>query len=333
MIDLHIHLDGSLSLKTVKKLLNADEAGLSKNDEVLSKMMQAPANCKDLNEYLTRFDFAVSLLQTKEALKTAAYDLCCELKDRGLIYAEIRFAPQKHTDRGLTQEDAVQAVLKGMKDSGLRSGLILCCMRGNDNREQNLETVYVAKKYIESGVCAIDLAGAEALYPTQDFEYVFSSAKSLCIPYTIHAGEADGPKSVYKAIEMGAKRIGHGVRSVEDEDLVKTLSKEQIPLEVCVKSNIDTGVFETVEEHTIKKLYDSGVFITVNTDNTTVSATSLGEEYGRIIKAFSFSDSEIEALMLKAAEAAFVNDETKTALKQEIKKEFELPKNLRKVSY
>lgn len=322
MLDLHLHLDGSLSVKTVRNLAKLNETNIPESDFELLKMMQISPDCKDLNEYLEKFDFSCSLLQTKEALYEAAYGLCSELKEQGLIYAEIRFAPQKHTEKGITQKEAVEAVLRGISESGFFAGLILCCMRGNDNHEQNIETVRIAKEFENKGVCALDLAGAEALFATENFADFFALAKELSVPCTIHAGEADGAKSVFDALSFGAKRIGHGVRSIEDEELINELVSRKIPLEVCVKSNIDTSVFEKTSDHPIKKLMDKGVIVTVNTDNTTVSATSLRNEYKSIIEAFSLTDEEIKTLMLNSAEAAFNSDENKVILKEKIEKGF-----------
>lgn len=322
MLDLHLHLDGSLSLDSVKKLAKINKIKLPDDDREILGFMQVSDNCKNLNEYLEKFDFAVSLLQTEECLKTAAYDLCKTLKEQGLVYAEIRFAPQKHTDKGLNQSQAVKAVLDGITESKFPCGLILCCMRGDGNREENLLTVKVAKEFYGKGVCAIDLAGAEALFSTENFENIFAEARKLGIPFTIHAGEADGPQSIKKAIEFGAKRIGHGVRATEDKEIIDLLVKTQIPLEVCVKSNIDTRIFESIENHSIKNLIDWGVNVTVNTDNMTVSAVTLKDEFISIKNAFDLTDNDLKKLVLNAADAAFTSDENKSILKEQIENRF-----------
>ena len=316
MIDLHLHLDGSLSLDSVKKLAKINGIDLPKEDREILALMQVSENCRDLNDYLDKFDFAVSLLQTEDCLRTAAYDLCKTLKEQGLIYAEIRFAPQKHTDKGLSQQKAVKAVLDGIHESEFPCRLILCCMRGNDNSEENLLTVKVAKEFCGKGVCAVDLAGAEALFATENFEEIFSEARKLDIPFTIHAGEANGPQSIKKAIEFGAKRIGHGVRATEDKEIIDLLVKTQIPLEVCVKSNIDTCIFGNVESHSIKKLIDDGVNVTVNTDNMTVSAVTLKDEFKSIKKAFNLTDNDVKKLMMNAVNAAFLSDSEKETMKK-----------------
>ena len=219
LVDLHLHLDGSLSVDSVKELMQIQGIKNCYSDSELLEKLQVSDGCRDLNEYLEKFDFPITLLQTKEALETASYNLLEELKAQGLIYAEIRFAPQFHTSKGLSQEQVVNAVIDGMRKSELNANLILCCMRGENNHDENIETVSVAKKFLKKGVAAIDLAGAEGIFPTSDYKDVFELASELGIPFTIHAGEAAGFTSVEAAVEYGAVRIGHGVRSVESEAL------------------------------------------------------------------------------------------------------------------
>ena len=245
LIDLHLHLDGSLSLASVKELVVLQDIEIPDNDKELLEKLQVSEGCRDLNEYLEKFDFPCSLMQTPIGITTAVRNLEAELAAQGLIYAEIRFAPQLHLQKGMTQSEVVAAAVKGMGQGALKSNLILCCMRGKDNHEANLETVRVAKDFLGKGVGAIDLAGAEALFPTADFAELFVLAKELGVPYTIHAGEADGPESVYKALEFGTKRIGHGVRSLEDRALVQRLAAEGITLELCPTSNLNTSMFES----------------------------------------------------------------------------------------
>lgn len=315
IIDLHLHLDGSLSLESAKELAKIQNIVLPENDEEIIERLQVSEGCRDLNEYLEKFAFPGSLLQTKEGISTAVYKLAEELKEQGLLYAEIRFAPQKHMEQGMSQEEVVEAAIDGMKKSDLKAQLILCCMRGNDNHEENFETVQVAGNYLGKGVCAVDLAGAEALFPTDNFEDLFVLAKELNIPYTIHAGEASGPSSVYKALEFGAKRIGHGVRSIEDFELMKKLTDEKIYLEFCPTSNLNTRIFEKIEEYPIREFLDAGVKITVNTDNMAVSNTTLKEEYALLIETFHLNEKEVKQIVNNSIEASFADDETKLWIK------------------
>ena len=243
LIDLHLHLDGSIPLATARKLADMQGIPAPETDEELKAIMSVTEDCKDLNDYLARFDFACSLLQTKEALTICTLDLLTSLHQQGLIYAEIRFAPQFSCEKGLTQEDTVRAVLEGIRQAPIPCGLILSLMRGEHTHDKNLETVRLAGKYLNKGVVAVDLAGAEKIYPTYDYEYAFAEARKNNIPLIIHAGEAAGADSVLEAIQAGAVRIGHGVRSLEDQAVIDQLVARNITLELCPTSNIDTGLY------------------------------------------------------------------------------------------
>lgn len=321
LIDLHLHLDGSLSVKSVKELASLQNIEIPEGDELL-KQLRVNEDCHDLTEYLEKFAFPGMLLQTKEAIALSVCNLQEELKEQGLIYAEIRFAPQLHTHKGLTQREIVEAAIEGLNRSDFCANLILCCMRGNDNHEENLETVRMAKEYLGKGVCCLDIAGAEALFPTEDFEDLFTLAKELGVPYTIHAGEADGPKSVYKALEYGTKRLGHGVRSLEDPELIKKIVAEGITLELCPTSNIHTCMFPCIEEYPIRKLMDAGVKVTVNTDNMTVSNVTLESEFEKLIAAFDLTDEEVRDIARNSVNACFAAAEIKAALLEKIEKAF-----------
>lgn len=317
-IDLHLHMDGSLSLNTVKKLMALDNLEDRETDEELLKKLRVSENCRDLNEYLEKFAFPCSLLQTAEAISLAFFELCEELKELGLIYAEIRFAPQLHCSRGLKQAEVVQAAVNGIKKSSFKSNLILCCMRGDNNFEENLETIDAAASFYEKGVCAVDLAGAEALYKTENFEKLFAYAREKNLRFTIHAGEAAGPESVWKAIEYGASRIGHGVRSIEDEKLVEVLAEKNIALEMCPTSNLNTAIFETLSEYPILKLMEKSVKVTVNTDNMTVSNTTLEKEFSSLKSSLNISENQIKEMQLNAAKYSFADNEIKKMLEKEI---------------
>ena len=206
-VELHAHLDGSVRLETVSELL---QKKLEQSDLV------APNKCQDLNEYLTKFSLPISVMQTKENLKRIAKELALDLKNDGVIYAEIRFAPINHT-QNLTLDEVVESVLEGLKSVDIKTNLILCLMR-NSNLEENKQIINLAHKYLKRGVCALDLAGAEGIYKTKNFEELFTLANDLNIPFTIHAGEADGIESIESAIRFGAKRIGHGIRCIESKE-------------------------------------------------------------------------------------------------------------------
>ena len=224
MIDLHLHLDGSLPPALVFAL--AKEQGIplppdAQDAESLTPSLVCPPGCTSLNDYLTRFALPVAVMQTESAIMRCVQGVLAELKSEGVLYAELRFAPGQHCQQGLSQENVVaaacRALAEGCRTLGIQAQLILCCMRGAPDA-QNAETLRLAREYLGKGVCAADLAGAEALFPTRSYAPLFAAVPGL--PFTIHAGEADGPESIRAALAMGAKRIGHGVRCIEDAALV-----------------------------------------------------------------------------------------------------------------
>ncbi len=323
LIDLHIHADGALSPDTVLRLANMQGETLptTKKGE-LSKILSVPPDCRSLNEYLRLFALPTSLMQTKETISEAFYLVKEDLRKSGIIYAELRFAPQLHTARGLTQEEVIDAALHGCSRSSLKTNLIVCCMRGYDNLKDNMETVYLAKRYEGRGVVAVDLAGAEALFPTADFGDLFAYAKSLGLKYTIHAGEASGPKSIEKALNFGASRIGHGIHSAEDDALMLRLAESGVPLELCITSNLQTEAAQNLESYPLKRLMDAGVTITLNTDNPIVSATSMRRELEIAMDAFSLSSEDIKGFLINSAKHSFADEDTKKHLRKEIEKAF-----------
>lgn len=310
-IDLHLHLDGSLPAETILGLARKDHIELAADtEEGLRPYLTARADCEDLNEYLRCFDIPQVVLQTAENLRIASCELGRDLEEKGLSYAEVRFAPQLHVLRGLTQKEAVQAVLDGFgqvmeeRRGRIRLKAILCCMRGK-NCTANMETVLTAARFLGKGVVAADLAGAEGLYPTRDFGEEFALARRLGVPFTIHAGEADGPESIWKALEFGAVRIGHGVRAVEDEALMRELAQRGIPLEMCPTSNLQTRAVNSLTDYPLRNFLDRGIRVTVNSDNMTVSDTWAGKEFALLSREYGLTEEEAVKLLKNAKEAAF----------------------------
>lgn len=288
-IDLHLHLDGSLSRESVTELCSMQGLEIPNN---LKELLCCPKDCRDLNEYLRCFEFPLTLLQTEDAITYAVERLCYETDYR---YCEIRFAPQLHTRKGLSEKQVIEAACKGLKDN---YRLILCCMRGGRNEE----TLKLCGDYMGKGAVALDLAGAEALYPTRDYRHLFEAAHKMGIPFTIHAGEADGPESIRDAVNMGASRIGHGVRAIEDESVMRLLRDNRIPLEMCPTSNLNTRVISDIRDYPIKKYIDAGIIVTVNSDNMSVSDTDVKAELGLISEVLKIDE---DMLLLNAEKAAF----------------------------
>ena len=316
--DLHLHLDGSITVEILRKLAAAQDIELAQTDEELRALLQVSDDCSDLNEYLEKFPFPLTFLQSKKGLALAVELVCKELEKRGHMYAEIRYAPQLHCDASMTQRDAVEAAIEGAKNSPIPVSLILCCMRGDNNQEKNIETVELAAEYLNKGVGAVDIAGAEALFPTQNFADLFALAREKGVPFTIHAGEADGPASVYKALEYGAKRIGHGVRSAEDDALMEKLKNEQITLEFCPTSNVNTAIYSSLEQFPYRIFMDRGVKFAVNCDNMSVSNTDVKQEFMALNDVFNITRAELLQILNNSVDAAFTTEQTKQILKDKI---------------
>lgn len=315
LTDLHLHLDGSLSPKIVLKLARMCDVQLpAETEEELEKYLSVDIHCESLNDYLKCFDLPLLVLQKSEAMELAAYDLGKRLEEQGISYAEVRFAPQLHKQKKMSQKDAVEAVIRGfdkvMEDREIQLRVILCCMRGDKAEgnvlKENLETIRLAKEYLGKGVVAVDLAGAEALFPTCDFAEEFTLARKLGVPFTIHAGEAKGPESIWKALEFGASRIGHGTRAIEDENLMEELARRKIPLEMCPTSNLQTKAVKSIDEYPLREYLKRGMIVTVNTDNMTVSGTTIEKEYEFLKEQYALTREEEEKLIRYGKESVFV---------------------------
>ncbi len=297
-IELHLHLDGSIREETANEIL-----GKKCN-------LKAKDKCEDLNEYLEKFEIPSIILQTKENLERVAYELALDLKKDNVIYAEIRFAPLKHLNGGLSLDEVITSVLNGLSKVDIETNLILCMMR-NDSFNDNKKVIDLAHKY----GFAIDLAGAEAIYKTKDFKELFEYAKSLNVLFTIHAGEADGYESIKAAIDFGASRLGHGIKIIDYPDLINEAKEKGITLEVCPTSNVQTNAVNILKDHPIKKLYDMNVNVCINTDNRTVSNITLEDEYNKLKETFNFTNEDFLKMNLMAIEASFAQDKEKLKTK------------------
>lgn len=320
-IDLHLHLDGAITPEIAKKLAEVQGMELPTDDDAeLEKLLTVPEDCTSLNDFLKCFALPDSLMMTKEGLSEAVYRVAENIQSQGVIYAEIRFAPQLHTEKGMSQEDAVLAALEGLKRTDLKANLILCCMRGEGNEDANLETVELAKKYLveDGGVTGIDIAGAEALYPTSDYAELFAKAKEYGIPFTIHAGEADGAESVRYAIEYGAVRIGHGVRINEDKSVEELVKDKGIYLEMCPTSNRQTHAVEDMSEYPLIDYLNNGINVTLNTDDMAIEGTTLADEFRYMEREFGLTPEQEKIMLANSVNAAFTSENVKNELRKEL---------------
>lgn len=326
-IDLHLHLDGSILPETAWELVQAQGIEVPATDlESFVPLIMVPEDCKDVNECLERFKIPVQILQDQGSLKRVTKELIGWLVEEGVAYAEIRFAPQLHTQKGLTQKDAIDAVLEGRKE-GLKAhpeigiGIILCAMSiGPEtvNMKENLETVQLTKDYLGTGVVALDLAGAEGIVPLSNFAPIFDLARKLDVPFTCHAGDSQGPETVEDALNFGAKRAGHGHHIFEDPMLCERAIREGVTFEICPTSNVCCQSTENYGTHYVKKMYDLGMRVTINTDNMTLFDITLDKEYDHCINDMGFSKEDIIQMLVYAAEATFQSEEEKKILVDKI---------------
>ena len=322
-IELHLHLDCSLSFQVVRQL----DPGI--DYDTYQKEFIAPAKCTDLADYITRATKGVELMQTSEQLRLVTLDLFEQLRQDGVIYAEIRFAPLLHTKGGLSPSGVVQAVheavQEGIRRDGLAASLILCTLR-HFSEAQSMETVELVHQFRGTSVVAFDIAADEAGFPIDNHIKAFRFAKSHGIPCTAHAGEAKGAQSVWETLEnFQPSRIGHGVRSIEDPSLIEFLKQRDIHLEVCPTSNIQVNVFDTLNEHPADRLYKAGVSMSINTDARTISDTTLTREYGLLQGVFDWETNHFLHCNLEAIRHAFLDEETKARLTKKILSDYNFP--------
>lgn len=304
-VELHLHLDGSIPLEVL-----CNFSGLPR-EKVIEEVVSI--NDQSLSEYLKHFDFVNKYLQTKENIELASFELGKRLDEENVCYAEVRFAPLLHVLEGLSLEEVVESVLSGLRKCQVKTNLILCIRRGED-LETSLKVVELANKYLGKGVVALDLVGDEEHFPFKDMEYIFKVCKYAKIPVTIHAGETT--KRDILDILAYTKRIGHGIKIYDDEELIKKVIKNKILLEVCPNSNIDTKNIIDYSHHPIKYLYDKGVKLSISTDNRTVSNINLTEEYENLERFLGFSEEDFIKMNLNALDYAFITEKEKNELKK-----------------
>ena len=318
---LHEHLDGAMRPLTVIELARVAGYGQlpTEDPEELSHWFHQGANQGSLPKYLEGFAHTIAVLQSEEALEQAAYEQAEDLSRDGVVYFETRFAPIFHTRLGLTQQQVVSAVLKGLergrKDFGISSGLILCAMR---NMDVSLEMAELAVDFRERGVVGFDLAGEEGGYPPKKHVDAFHYIQRQNFNITIHAGEGFGKESIWQAIQYcGAHRIGHGTRLVDDiavmdgkavklGDLAQYVLDKRIPLEICLLSNVHTGATRSLDEHPFKVLYREKFRVTLNTDNRLMSDTTMTKEFEAARDAFGLAIEDFEKITINAMKSAFL---------------------------
>lgn len=325
-VDLHLHLDGALRVKTIYELAQHQNYKLPTDKlEELHKYVQVPENCRSLADFLKAFETFYPLLMNPDAMERVAYEVSEDCYKDNVKYCEIRFAPVLQAKGDYSMEEILDGVLKGLAKAhyefGIINPLILCCYR-SEPPETSIETVKLAIKYRNRGIVAIDLAGDEEHYPAEIHKEAFKLAQEHNFPITVHAGEAGAPKNIREAIEiLGAQRIGHGIRIIEDKELYEYVKEKQIPLEMCLTSNVQTTVAKDYETHPFKRCFQGGLRVTINTDDPGVSNITLTDEYFLLKKYYNFGWQEIIKVLVNGIESSFTTEERKTKLKQEFEEE------------
>ena len=318
---LHEHLDGVLRPQTIIELAKSlDYDQLPTQDpEELARWFHQGANQGSLPKYLEGFAHTIAVMQNEEALERVAYEQAEDLSHDGVVYFETRFAPLFHTRKGLTHQQVVSAVLKGLergrKDFGISSGLIICAMR---NMDVSLEMAELAVDFRQRGVVGFDLAGEEGGYPPKKHVDAFHYIQRQNFNITVHAGEGFGKESIWQAIQYcGAHRIGHGTRLVDDiavtdgrvvklGDLAQYVLDKRIPLEICLLSNVHVGAARSLAEHPFKLFYQEKFRVTLNTDNRLMSNTSMTKEFEAARDTFGLTMDDFEKITINAMKSAFL---------------------------
>ncbi len=326
--ELHCHLDGSMRVETIIEIAKEQKVKLPKETvEELTNYLAVGMECKSLEEYLRPFDVTCSVLQTKEALIRATYELVEDCAKENIWYLEIRFSPILHVDKGLKLTQVIDAVLEGKKKGekafDIKVGIIICGLR-HTTPLISLTLAELAVAYKNRGVVGFDLAGAEDGFPAKDHKESFYLIINNNINTTVHAGEAYGPESIHQALHhISANRIGHGTRLREDGDLLNYVNDHRIPLEMCITSNVQTKAVETFDLHPIKFYFDLGIRVTLNTDNRLISNTTLTDEYMLAIEKYHFNSDELKYLILNGFKSAFLPLKEKVELIHRVTKSLE----------
>ncbi len=331
---LHDHLDGGLRPETIVQLADAVGHSLPTTDlEELVAYFRRGADARDILQYLETFGHTVPLLQTAENLHRVASEAALDLAADGVIYAEVRFAPELHVGIAgspLSLDDAIEAVSSGFADAvadpstTIKINTIVCAMR---TEQRSVEVAEACVRWLDRGidgagrVVAFDLAGAETGFPPTDHAAAVAIAREGLARLTVHASEAPGLELISQALEVGAERIGHGVRLIEDCELgsdglilgslARSVRDRQIPLELCPSCNVQIGAVPTLAEHPIGDFLRAGFKATINTDNRLMSGVSASSELADVATTFGLSTGEVQQLLLNGAEASFANHDIK----------------------
>jgi adenosine deaminase len=324
--ELHVHLDGCLRPQTMLELARVQGVRLPADTPAGLAEALHVKHAKSLEDYLTKYDITLSVMQTAAALERVAYEFVVDAAADGVRYVEVRYSPLLHRP-ALTLAQAIEAPLAGARrgeaETGTKVGLIVCAIRTRPPAE-SLELARAAAAYRGAGVVGFDLAGPERGHPAREHRAAFAYAAAQGMACTCHAGEGDGSDSIAEAVDAcGAQRIGHGTRLGEDPALLEALVERRVPLEMCLTSNLHTHAVASIEEHPFKQYLDRGVVVTLNTDGRLVDGVTLTDEYFLAHSALGLTRPELARVTLNACESAFLPEYERVALIARVQSELE----------
>lgn len=324
-VELHCHLDGSISVPMIRKLAEMAHIPVPASDEELAQKVIAPPDVQSLTEYLERFDFIAPLLQTPESLTLAAFDVAAQAARENVRYLEVRFAPTLSTDQGMTESDTIIAVAKGLdraqQELGITTRILICGMR-QQPIARSVAAFTAANGLRDRGVVGVDFAGDEANYPPHTLQPAIDYAAAHHLPLTLHAGECGCVENVVEAIKLGAKRIGHGT-AIHGQPEALALAHDQDTLfEICLTSNLQTKAAADLDHFHYKDLAAAHVPFNISTDNRTVSHTNLTREYMLFHEEFGLEAPDFQQTNLESMAHAFADQATIDRLTAQLRTDY-----------
>lgn len=321
--ELHLHLEGAIPLDTLYNLVRkrGGDPSIGSVEDLRSRLTY-----RDFPHFIELWIWKSSFIEEERDFEEITYKVLRSLSEQNVKYVETFYSPGDYWRQGLSVSKITEYIIRGKRkaysDFGIRTELIIDLIRDH-GPEVGMQRLDEVTPYLHKGVIGIGIGGSEQIFPADPYEDVYREAKRRGFRLTAHAGEAAGPESIWTAIrKLRCERIGHGVRAGEDPQLVLFLKKSQIPLEVCVTSNVKTKVFDLIEAHPIRQFYENGLMVTVNSDDPTMFNTSLTQEYLQLAEKLDFSRQDIKQLTINSVEASFMPDEMKVKMKSQFREEW-----------
>ncbi len=323
-VELHLHLEGAIPLETLFDLIQREgrESSIKNLDDLHRKLTYT-----DFAHFIEVWTWKNTFIKEERDFEEIAYQVLGNLSKQNVKYVEAFYAPGDYWRQGLSVQEITEYLIKGKerahRDFGIRSELIIDLIRDH-GPERSMQYLEEVTAYLDKGVIGVGLGGSEQSFPAEPYAPVYEEARQRGFRLTAHAGEAAGANSIWTVVEkLGVERIGHGVRANEDPQLLSLLEERQIPLEMCVMSNVKTGVCESVEDHPIKQYFQQGLMVTVNSDDPTMFNTSISQEYLVLTQKLDFTPNDLKLLSMNGIVASFMSDEDKELIKSQFEKKWQ----------